>query len=164
MKMNFVRLLAVVAAFCALATLASAQDLIYNGNGFGQIPIFENQVNVKSAVIDTYFGMIANDWGYGGIQMNDTTSTRRVIFSIWDQTTSTGAEESTTIAYNSALDIYRVGRFGGEGTGAQFLANYPWAYGTTTGSHTGCLPSRMERMCASTVSSTTRVWAHGPTA
>jgi hypothetical protein len=46
MKMNFVRLLAVVAAFCALATLASAQDLIYNGNGFGQIPIFENQVNV----------------------------------------------------------------------------------------------------------------------
>jgi hypothetical protein len=130
MKMHFVRLLAVVAAFCALATLASAQDLIYNGNGFGQISIFENQVNVTSAVVDTYFGMIANDWGYGGIQMNDTTSTRRAIFSIWDQTPSTGPEESTTIAYNSAMDIYRVGRFGGEGTGVQFLANYPWVYGT----------------------------------
>ena len=126
MKLHSFRVLIVVAGICAFAGLAGAQDLVYQDNGFGQVPIFENQINVDNAVIDTYFGMIGNWWGYGGIQMNDTTSTRVGIFSIWDF----NIEESTIYAYNSGLNIAKMGRFGGEGTGVQFLFNYPWEYGT----------------------------------
>jgi hypothetical protein len=70
--------------------------------------------------------MVGHWWGYGGIQMNDTPGERVGIFSIWDFNN----EESTIYAYNSDLHIKKMGRFGGEGTGVQFLFWYPWRFET----------------------------------
>jgi|GEM_PF-4310874 len=114
----------IVAGMCAFAGQVSAQDLAYSG-GQSNALIFENQINVTASVPSTYFGMIGNAWGYGGIQMNQDASTRSGIFSIWDT-----SELTTEYAFNASLDIKKHGRFGGEGTGAQFLFNYSWKYGT----------------------------------
>ncbi|GLH71720.1 hypothetical protein GETHLI_02220 [Geothrix limicola] len=122
--LNHWRTLAIVAGLCVSASQAGAQDLAYNG-GKGSALIFENQINVSAAVPGTYYGMIGNAWGYGGIQMNDSVTARTGIFSIWDTT-----EMTTEYAYNATLDIKKHGRFGGEGTGAQFLFHYDWQYGT----------------------------------
>jgi hypothetical protein len=118
------RTFAIAAGLCAVAGQAGAQDLAYSG-GKAQALIFENQINVAASVPTTYFGMVGNAWGYGGIQMNQDEAARTGIFSIWDTT-----ELTTEYAYNATLDIKKHGRFGGEGTGAQFLFNYAWRYGT----------------------------------
>jgi hypothetical protein len=57
--------------------------------------------------------------------MNADSTARTGIFSIWDT-----SELTTEYAYNASLDVKKHGRFGGEGTGAQFLFNYNWKYGT----------------------------------
>lgn len=118
------RTLGIAAGICAFAGQAGAQDLAYSG-GKGTALIFENQINVAASVPNTYFGMIGNAWGYGGIQMNGDPHARTGIFSIWDTN-----ELTTEYAYNATLNIKKHGRFGGEGTGAQFLFNYDWQYGT----------------------------------
>jgi Ricin-type beta-trefoil lectin domain-like/Malectin domain/Domain of unknown function (DUF3472) len=126
MKMRFLgSLTAAIGFFCAFTNLAVAQDLGYTG-GSGSASIFQNQVNVTTTIPDTYYSLVANSVGYGGIQMNGTTTARVGIFSLWDQ----GSTEATVYAYNSNLNIQANGRFGGEGTGTQFIWNYPWNYGT----------------------------------
>jgi len=125
MKLYCHKTLSIAAGICAVTGIAHAQDIYYNGPS-GNATIFENQINVSASIIDTYFGMVGHNWGYGGIQMQGTTSTKAGIFSIWDQ----GTEESTMYAYNAGLSIQKMGRFGGEGTGAQFLFNYNWNFGT----------------------------------
>jgi Domain of unknown function (DUF3472)/Malectin domain/Ricin-type beta-trefoil lectin domain-like len=120
------RLVVAVAGVYSFSSLAGAQDIGYTGGSGNYASIYQNQINVTTTIPDTYYSLVANQVGYGGIQMNASTSARVGIFSLWDQ----GTEESTVYAYNSNLNIQANGRFGGEGTGVQFIWNYPWSYGT----------------------------------
>jgi hypothetical protein len=121
------RALALVAGAAALPL--AGQDLAYVAPKTQPVTIFQNQANVTAAIPGTYFGMIGNDWGYGGIQMTTAEQLRTAIFSIWDTDIQGVKEETTEYAFNATLDIARHGRFGGEGTGCQFLINYPWVFG-----------------------------------
>jgi hypothetical protein len=121
LKKLLFRLVPIVTGTVALCCTAWCQDLTYNGPGSSGAT-FQNQISVAQVIDDTYFGMIGHYFGYGGIQQNGSSSARVGIFSIWDF----NGEESTVYAYNPNLSVKTVGRFGGEGTGVQFLFNYSW--------------------------------------
>jgi Ricin-type beta-trefoil lectin domain-like/Malectin domain/Domain of unknown function (DUF3472) len=125
MKVHSVITLAAAIAACSFAKPAMAQDLGYSSySGNPNATILQNQVTIHNTVPDTYYSLVANNWGYGGLQMNDKRSDRTILFSLWDWNN----EESTVYSFNPSLDIVKNGRFGGEGTGVQFLFNYPWKY------------------------------------
>ncbi len=126
MKVPAVIASVIAVAACLFATFTSAQDLTYSSSSSGtpDATILQNQVKIKTTVPDTYYSLVANNWGYGGLQMNDSSSARTMLFSLWDQNN----EESTVYAYNANLKAVANGRFGGEGTGVQFLFDYPWKF------------------------------------
>jgi hypothetical protein len=123
MKMRYLAAFAVAA--CLLTVRAQGQDLTLSSySGSPNASLLQNEVVIHKTVPDTYYSLVANNWGYGGLQMNATTSARTILFSLWDWNN----EDSTVYAYNANLSIVANGRFGGEGTGVQFLFNYPWKF------------------------------------
>jgi Ricin-type beta-trefoil lectin domain-like/Malectin domain/Domain of unknown function (DUF3472) len=125
MKIRLVMALAVASTVCVFAARANAQDLTLSTyQGTPDANILQNQVMIHKTVPDTYYSLVANNWGYGGLQMNDSTSQRTILFSLWDWNN----EESTVYAFNPNLTAVKNGRFGGEGTGVQFLFDFPWKF------------------------------------
>ncbi len=127
---NSIRAFPVCLICLAAASQCQAQD-IWWGQPSLQARIYQSQVNVGSSVNDTYFCLVRQNYGYGGIQQGNSSSSLVGIFSIWDQLSDPAGdyEESTVLSYNPTLSLNTVGRFGGEGTGVQFIYNYPWQTG-----------------------------------
>lgn len=58
---------------------------------------------MKTTVPSTYYSLVYNAWGYGGLQMNQTTATRRAIIPLWNQNKAKGQQEASTIyAFNGS--------------------------------------------------------------
>lgn len=105
---------------------------------------FYNEMTVDRSTRGSYFMACGFGHGYFGIQdlngkprglAGDGGKTDKVvIFSVWD--TSKGDDpknvpEDRKVEVVATGDDVRIGRFGGEGTGAQSFYTYPWKLGQT---------------------------------
>jgi hypothetical protein len=96
--------------------------------------IFYNEVTVAESTPGSYFMACGFSRGYFGMQELMPGNDKVVLFSVWDSgrqddPTRVPSDKRVEVLYQ-AQDV-RVGRFGGEGTGAQCFFKYPWKTGET---------------------------------
>lgn len=122
------RILALVLSVL-LAAVAQAQHLWWDGTGREQDTCLYGEITVLETALGTYF--CGANWhpgepagGYCGIQNTDAPDMRLTICSVWD----TAEGLAPTITYKMP-GIKVAGPFGGEGTGAQTLNDWPWKVG-----------------------------------
>ncbi len=94
---------------------------------------FYNEATVEQSTRGSYFCAAGFGHGYFGIQELGNGK-KVVLFSVWDpgpqnDPKSVPADRRVEVLYQNP-DI-RVGRFGGEGTGAQSFLDYDWKIGET---------------------------------
>ena len=92
---------------------------------------FYNEVRVEQSVPGSYFMAAGWNTGYFGIQELGNKD-KIVLFSVWDPTKGDDAKavppEKRVEVLHSDPDA-KIGRFGGEGTGAQCKYSYAWSPG-----------------------------------
>ena len=96
--------------------------------------VFYNEMVVEESVPGSYFMAAGWNTGYFGIQELNSSTNKVVIFSVWDPTkgdnpNAVAAEERVEVLHNDPG--VRIKRFGGEGTGGQYMWNYNWRIGQT---------------------------------
>lgn len=113
------------------AVVVRAQHLWWDGTGREQDVCLYGEITVLETTTGTYF--CGANWhpgepagGYCGIQNTDAPDMRLTICSVWD----TAEGLAPTITYKMP-GIKVAGPFGGEGTGAQTLTDWPWKVGET---------------------------------
>jgi hypothetical protein len=97
---------------------------------------FANEVRVDESVPGSYFMVSGWNTGYFGMQeLSGSKEPRKIVlFSVWDP--SKGDDQSK-VPPEKRVEVLdsdpdaRIGRFGGEGTGANCKYTYPWAIGET---------------------------------
>ena len=94
---------------------------------------FYNEVAVDASARGTYFMVCGFSDGYFGMQeLGD--GKKILLFSVWDSSDKndpSAVEEEKRVKVLQKDDQVRVGRFGGEGTGAQSFFDYDWKVGET---------------------------------
>jgi hypothetical protein len=95
---------------------------------------FYTEMVVKESVDGSYFMACGWNTGYFGIQQLKGETNKVVIFSVWDPTEvddpqAVKAEDRVELLYEGPG--VRIKRFGGEGTGGQCMAPFPWRIGET---------------------------------
>ncbi len=94
---------------------------------------FYNEMVVTESVDGSYFMACGWNTGYFGIQQLKGTN-KVVIFSVWDPTTG---DNPNAVKSEDRVEVLeegegvRIKRFGGEGTGGQCMAPFPWKPGET---------------------------------
>ncbi|MFO1458128.1 MAG: DUF3472 domain-containing protein [Verrucomicrobiota bacterium] len=96
--------------------------------------LFYNEMVIEESVNGSYFMACGWNTGYFGLQQLDRADEKVVIFSVWDP--SKGDDPSVVKPEDRVELLYegdgvRIRRFGGEGTGGQCMAPYPWVVGGT---------------------------------
>lgn len=94
---------------------------------------FYLEAAVEKSTRGSYFMACGWSGGYFGIQ-EVANGNKVVIFSVWDPTKgddpkAVKPEERVELLYEG--EGVRIKRFGGEGTGGQCMADFPWAVGET---------------------------------
>jgi hypothetical protein len=94
---------------------------------------FYNEATVDASARGTYFMVCGFSDGYFGMQeLGD--GKKVLLFSVWDSSDKNDpniVEEEKRVKVVQKDDKVRVGRFGGEGTGAQSFFDYDWKVGLT---------------------------------
>lgn len=96
--------------------------------------LFYQEMVVEQSVNGSYFMAAGWNTGYFGIQQLDSATNKVVIFSVWDPTKGDDPKEVRTEDRVELLHTgpgVRIKRFGGEGTGGQCMAPFPWQLGQT---------------------------------
>jgi hypothetical protein len=118
------RLLVGLLLLASLLEAASAHALVLYYDQPHPGSLVQNQIVVHESTDTTYYCILGNAFGYGGIQQG--WGTRNYIFSLWDQ----NQEKTMLLAYSPDLSVARIGRFGDdvnlEGTGFQLLFFEDW--------------------------------------
>ena len=97
---------------------------------------FYNEVTAVDDPVATYYMACGFARGYFGMQVNSTTE-RRIIFSVWDAADGTSAKDRSTVASDNYTQLVAKGDgveasvFGNEGTGGHSHLVYPWKTGST---------------------------------
>ncbi|MEP6766216.1 MAG: DUF3472 domain-containing protein [Gemmatimonadaceae bacterium] len=97
---------------------------------------FYNEVTAVDDPVTTYYMACGFARGYFGMQVNSTTE-RRIIFSVWDAATGTTAKDRSTVDSSNFTQMVAKGDgvvaevFGNEGTGGHSHLVYPWKTGST---------------------------------
>jgi len=95
--------------------------------------VFYNEMTVDESVPGSYFMACGFRHGYFGIQ--ELSGDKKVVlFSIWDpgdQNDAKSVPEDRRVEVLEQSKDVRIGRFGGEGTGAQCFLDYAWKKGET---------------------------------
>jgi hypothetical protein len=95
---------------------------------------FYNEMVVERSVNGSYFMACGWNTGYFGLQQLDAPTNTVVIFSVWDPTTG---DDPGAVKPEDRVEVLhegegvRIRRFGGEGTGGQCMAPFPWRPGRT---------------------------------
>lgn len=96
--------------------------------------VFYTEMIVEQSVNGSYFMACGWDTGYFGIQQLNHPTNKVVIFSVWDPTKGddpNAAQNGDRVENLFAGEGVRIRRFGGEGTGGQSMAPFPWKLGET---------------------------------
>ncbi len=96
--------------------------------------LFYTEMVVEQSVNGSYFMACGWNTGYFGLQQLDRPEDKVVIFSVWDPTqgddpSAVKTEDRVELLYEG--EGVRIRRFGGEGTGGQCMAPFPWTVGGT---------------------------------
>lgn len=96
--------------------------------------LFYNEMVVEQSTAGSYFMACGWNTGYFGIQELNRPEDKVVIFSVWDPSAgddpqAVRTEDRVELLYQG--DGVRIRRFGGEGTGGQCMAPFPWQIGQT---------------------------------
>lgn len=95
---------------------------------------FATAMVVEESVNGSYFMACGWNTGYFGIQQLWKPEDKVVIFSVWDPTTG---DDPNAVKTDDRVEVLfegegtRIKRFGGEGTGGQCMAPFPWKLGQT---------------------------------
>lgn len=134
----------VVLGFCLLSLASAAESIGGQGPAraarsvhlkweAAECEAFYLEAAVEKSTRGSYFMACGWSGGYFGIQeVND--GKKVVIFSVWDPTKgddpkAVKPEERVELLHEG--EGVRIKRFGGEGTGGQCMADFPWAVGET---------------------------------
>ena len=98
-----------------------------------EVDVFYLEMTVEQSTPGSYFMACGWSGGYFGIQ-EVRDGKKVVIFSVWDPTKgddpkAVKPEERVELLHEG--EGVRIKRFGGEGTGGQCMADFPWAVGET---------------------------------
>jgi len=94
--------------------------------------LFYQEMTVEESVPGSYFMACGWNTGYFGIQELRGEDDKIVLFSVWDPTKG---DDPNVVPPDQRVEVLRsdrdakIGRFGGEGTGAQCKYPYPWKTG-----------------------------------
>lgn len=95
---------------------------------------FYTEMVIEESVPGSYFMAAGWNTGYFGLQQLDNDTEKVVIFSVWDPTTG---DDPKAVRVEDRVELLfegegvRIKRFGGEGTGGQCMASFPWKLGQT---------------------------------
>ena len=112
-------------------TAARSVHLGYPGPDGSQ---FYTEMVIEKSVPGSYFMAAGWNTGYFGLQQLGRSDEKVVIFSVWDPTTG---DDPGAVKTEDRVEVLhegsgvRIRRFGGEGTGGQCMAPWPWALGET---------------------------------
>ncbi|MCW5559399.1 MAG: DUF3472 domain-containing protein, partial [Verrucomicrobiae bacterium] len=96
--------------------------------------LFYNEMVIEKSVNGSYFMACGWNTGYFGLQQLRRPEDTVVIFSVWDPTTG---DDPAAVKSEDRVEVLhqgegvRIRRFGGEGTGGQCMAPFPWRLGAT---------------------------------
>ena len=96
--------------------------------------LFYTEMVIDQSVPGSYFMAAGWNTGYFGLQQLGKADEKVVIFSVWDPTTG---DDPGAVKTEDRVEVLhegtgvRIRRFGGEGTGGQCMAPWPWALGET---------------------------------
>lgn len=96
--------------------------------------LFYTEMVVRESVDGSYFMACGWNTGYFGIQQLKGETNKVVIFSVWDPTKG---DDPKAVKAEDRVELLhegpgvRIKRFGGEGTGGQCMAPFPWKIGET---------------------------------
>lgn len=96
--------------------------------------LFFTEMIIEQSVNGSYFMACGWNTGYFGLQQLWKPEDKVVIFSVWDPTQgddpgAVGVEDRVEVLHEG--EGVRIKRFGGEGTGGQCMAPFPWKIGET---------------------------------
>jgi Domain of unknown function (DUF3472)/Domain of unknown function (DUF5077) len=97
---------------------------------------FYNEVTAVDDPVHTFYEACGFARGYFGMQVNSSTE-RRIIFSVWDAASGATANDRSTVAKENHAQLLAKGDgvvaevFGNEGTGGHSHLVYPWVTGST---------------------------------
>jgi hypothetical protein len=138
MKASSTLLIAIGLAWCgAVAGAAEAPRAarsVHLGYTAPEGDVFYTEMVVEQSVNGSYFMACGWDTGYFGIQQLNHPTNKVVIFSVWDPTRGDDPKAVRTedrVENLFAGEGVRIKRFGGEGTGGQSMAPFPWRLGET---------------------------------
>ncbi|MFM8359741.1 MAG: DUF3472 domain-containing protein [Verrucomicrobiota bacterium] len=96
--------------------------------------LFHTEMTIEQSVNGSYFMACGWNTGYFGLQQLGHPTNTVVIFSVWDPT---AGDDPSAVKTEDRVELLhegegvRIKRFGGEGTGGQCLAPFPWRVGET---------------------------------
>ncbi len=96
--------------------------------------LFYTEMVIDDSVNGSYFMACGWNTGYFGLQQLDRPDDKVVIFSVWDPT---NGDDPSVVKTEDRVELLfegegvRIRRFGGEGTGGQCMAPFPWKTGQT---------------------------------
>ena len=96
--------------------------------------LFYTEMVIDQSVPGSYFMAAGWNTGYFGLQQLGKADEKVVIFSVWDPTTG---DDPGAVKTEDRVEVLhegtgvRIRRFGGEGTGGQCMAAWPWVLGET---------------------------------
>ncbi|MFM7102454.1 MAG: DUF3472 domain-containing protein, partial [Verrucomicrobiota bacterium] len=96
--------------------------------------LFHTEMTIEQSVNGSYFMACGWNTGYFGLQQLNHPTNTVVIFSVWDPT---AGDDPSAVKTEDRVELLhegegvRIKRFGGEGTGGQCLAPFPWRVGET---------------------------------
>lgn len=99
-----------------------------------EVAMFYNEVTAVEDPVATFYMACGFSRGYFGMQVNSTTE-RRIIFSVWDAASGQDAKDRSTVAAENHTRLIAKGEgveahvFGNEGTGGHSHLVYPWKTG-----------------------------------
>ncbi|MEO5914571.1 MAG: DUF3472 domain-containing protein [Luteolibacter sp.] len=115
---------------------AASVHLAYPVPDGTNVAMFYNEVQAVEDPVATYYMACGFSRGYFGMQVNSTTE-RRIIFSVWDAGDGQDAKDRSTVADENHTQLIAkgpgvdAGVFGNEGTGGHSHLVYPWKTGST---------------------------------
>lgn len=113
---------------------AASVHLAYPTPEGAKITLFYNEVTAVEDPVATYYMACGFSRGYFGMQVNSTTE-RRIIFSVWDSGSGQDAKDRSTVTEENQTQLLAKGDgveasvFGNEGTGGHSHLIYPWKTG-----------------------------------
>ena len=133
------RAISVLILFSALVSPQAAEPFraarsVHLGYTAPESSLFYTEMVVKESVEGSYFMACGWNTGYFGIQQLKGGTNKVVIFSVWDPTQG---DDPKSVKVEDRVELLdegpgvRIKRFGGEGTGGQCMAPFPWKIGET---------------------------------